>query len=183
MTTRQRFLAALILGVLLAAGGLSWFFMRGKGLVDETLSLQTSLLAGELKGRDRRLGVTRVTRNIDKMAREDLKTVRDTFAADWRRLRQRGIDEYFSAAESERESLLDRDIDRLVVAGDIVSAINPRASGLPVTTGKPKKAAKQPGGGTTVTLAAQSLAIYRTALLARAGKRGIAVPDWLLGMR
>jgi len=34
-----------------------------------------------------------------------------------------------------------------------------------------------------VTPAAQLLEIYRIALLARAGKRGIPVPEWLLGMR
>lgn len=181
MSTRQRFLGALLLGVLLAAGGLSWFFLRGKGLVDETLALQTSLLVGGTASGDRRSGVSRVTRNIDKMAREDVKTVREALMADWRRLRQQGIDEYFAAAEPEREPLLDRDIGRLVAAGELWFATNPRSNGLPPKPGTPKKSGKK--GGAKTTPAAQLLDIYRTALLTRAGKRHISVPEWLLGPR
>jgi hypothetical protein len=118
MTTRKKALAALVLGMLLAAGGVSWFFLRTKGIVDETLSLQTRLLAGELTARDRRSGVAQVTRNIDKMDREDVKKVRDAFTADWRRLQQQGIDDYFAAGEADREALLDHDIQRLVTAGE-----------------------------------------------------------------
>ena len=182
MTTRQRSLAALMLGVLLAAGGLSRFFMRGKGLVDETLALQTRLLAGELAARDRRSGVAQVTRNIDKMGREDVKKVRDAFVADWQRLQQQGIDEYFAAGEADREPLLDRDITRLGTAGELWFATNPRSNGKPPRPRKPTKSTAKPGK-TTVTPAVQLLDIYRTKLLARAGKRGVSVPEWLLGQR
>jgi len=182
MTTRQRSLAALMLGVLLAAGGLSWFFMRTKGLVDETLSLQTRLLTGELTARDRRSGVAQVTRNIDKMEREDVKKVRVVFTSEWRRLQQQAIDEYFAAEEADRETLLDRDITRLGTAGELWFATNPRSNGLPPGPRKPKKSEAKPGK-TTVTPAVQLLEIYRTKLLARAGKRGVSVPEWLLGPR
>jgi len=182
MTTRQKALATSVLGLLLAAAGLSWFLMQTKGLVDETLSLQTRLLAGELTARDRRSGVAQVTRNIDKMDRVDTKKVRDAFTAEWRRFQQQGVDDYFAAGEADREALLDHDIDRLVTAGELWFATNPRSNGLAPRPKKPKKAATKPGE-TKVTQAAQLLDIYRTKLLARAGKRGVTLPDWLLGPR
>ena len=182
MTKRQKALAASVLGVLLAAGGVSWFFMRAKGIVDETLSLQTRLLAGELTARDRRSGVAQVTRNIDKMDREDVKKVRDAFTADWRRLQQQGIDDYFAADEADREALLDQDIDQVVTAGELWFATNPRSNGQPPKPRKPKKAASKPGQA-KVSPTAQLLDMYRTKLLARAGKRGVTLPDWLLGPR
>jgi len=182
MTTPQKALAVLVFGMVLVAGGVSWFFMRTKGLVDETLSLQTRLLAGELTGRDRRSGVMQVTRNIDKMDREDVKKVRDAFSAEWRRLQQQGVDDSFAADEADREALLDRDIDRLVTAGELWFATNPRSNGLAPRPRKPKNAAAKPRE-TKLTQAAQLLDIYRTKLLARAGKRGVTLPDWLLGPR
>jgi hypothetical protein len=156
--------------------------MRTKGLVDETLSLQTRLLAGELTARDRRSGVAQVTRNIDKMDRVDTKKVRDAFTAEWQRFQQQGVDAYFAADEADREALLDHDIDRLVTAGELWFATNPRSNGLAPRPRKPKNAAVKPGK-TKVTQAAQLLDIYRTKLLARAGKRGVTLPDWLLGPR
>ena len=182
MSAKQMTLAALLVGVLLAAGGLSWFFMRGKGIVDETLALQTSLLAGQLTGRDRTSGVTRVTRNIDKMDREDVKKVRDAFSAEWRRLQRQDVDEYIAASKSDRDALLDSDIERLVTAGELWFATNPRASGLPPKPKKPKQAAQKPGKA-KVNPAAQLLDTYRAALLLRAGKRGVTVPEWLVGPR
>jgi hypothetical protein len=182
MTTRQKALSASVLGMLLVAGGVSWFFMRTKGLVDETLSLQTRLLAGEFTGRDRRSGVAQVTRNIDKMDRDDVKKVRDAFSTEWRRFQQQGIDDYFAAGEADREAKLDHDIDRLVTAGELWFATNPRSSGQPPKPRKPKSAASKPGQA-KVSQAAQLLDIYRTKLLARAGKRGVTVPTWLLGPR
>jgi hypothetical protein len=181
MTTRQKAFAAAVLGMLLAAGGVSWFFMRTNGLADETLSLQARLLAGELTARDRMSGVAQVTRNIDKMDREDVKRVRDAFTAEWRRLQQQDIDDYFAAGEADREALLDRDIDRLRTAGELWFATNPRSNGQPPKPRKPKTAASKPGA--KVSPAAQLRDAYRTALLARAGKRGISVADWLLGPR
>ena len=182
MSTRQKALAVSVLGVLLVAVGMSWFFMRTKGLVDETLSLQTRLLAGELTGRDRTAGVMQVTRNIDKMDRDDVKKVRDAFSKEWRRFQQQGVDDSFAAGEADREALLDRDINRLVTAGELWFATNPRSNGLAPKPRKPKQAVSKPGQAKG-TQAAQQLDIYRTKLLARAGKRGITVPDWLLGPR
>jgi hypothetical protein len=187
MTTRQKTLTAVLLGILLAAGGVSWFFMRSKGLVDETVALQSRLLAGELKGRDRAAGVMQVTRNIDKMERRDVKKVRDAFSDDTRRILQQGIDEYFAAAEAERESLLDRDISRLATAADLWFATNPNSNGQPPRPRKPKTAAVKPepakGSPAKTSPAARMRETYLASLVSRAGKRGIAVPDWLLGPR
>ena len=181
MTTRQKALAASVLGVLLAAG-LSFFLVRTKGIVDETLSLQSRLLAGDLAGRDRTGGVRQVTRNIDKMDREDVKKVRDAFSTEWRRFYRQSVDAYGAAGEADREALLDRDIDRLVTAGELWLATNPRSNGQWPTPRKPKTAASKPGQA-KVSPAAQLTDIYRTKLLARAGKRGVSVPEWLLGPR
>lgn len=182
MNTRQKTVAAILVGVLVAAVGSSWFFLGGNSIVDETLAVQTTLLSGDVPGRDRKAGVTQVTRNIDKMGREDVKVVREAFMADWRRLRQQGIDEYFAASEPDREPLLDRDIGRLVIAGALWFATNPRSNGLPPKPGKEKQTARKPVKP-KVTPAVQLLDTYRIALLAQARKRGITVPDWLLKLR
>ena len=178
MSTMQRLLLASLVGVGLVAGG-AWFFVRGKGSVDETRGLQESLLAGDLSGRDRASGVSRVIRNIDKMDREDVKKVREAFMAEWRRLKRQGIDEYHAAGEADRESLLDRDIGRLVTAGELWFATNPRSSGQPPNRRKPKAAATKPAKAKE-NEGGQRFDLYRVALLGRAKTRGIAVPEWLL---
>lgn len=178
MSTIQRRFAASLSVLVLILGG-SWLFLGGKGLVDETRGLQASLLAGEITGRDRSAGVVQVIRNIDKMDREDVKKVRDAFIADWRQLKRQAIDEYHAASETERKSLLDREIARLVTAGELWFATNPRSNGQPPKRRKPKigadnaAKAKQSGGE-------QRIDQYRVALLGRAKTRGIAVPEWLL---
>ena len=178
MSTKQRLLVASLVGVGLVAGGV-WFFVRGKGLVDETRGLQVSLLAGDLKGRDHASGVTQVIRNIDKMNREDVKTLRDAFMAVWRRLRRQGTDEYHAAGEADRASLLDRDIGRLVTAGELWFATNPRSSGQPPNRRTPKNS-PQKAAKAKENEVVQRFDLYRAALLGRAKARGIAVPDWLL---
>jgi hypothetical protein len=182
MTPRQKVLVAVLLGVLLAAGGVSWFFMRSKGLVDETLTLQTRLLAGELTGRDRAAGVMQVTRNVDKMSRADVKKVRDAFSADWRRIMQQRIEDYFAAAASDREAMLDRDIGRLATASDLWFATNPNSNGQPPKPRKPKTPQSK-GNPAKASPASSMRDAYLASLVSRAGKRGISVPDWLLGPR
>lgn len=102
--------------------------------------------------------------------------------AEWRRLLQQGIDDSFAAGEADRKTLLDRDIDRLGTAGELWFATNPRSNGQWPTPRKPKTAASKPGQA-KVSPAAQLADIYRSKLLARAGKRGVSVPEWLLGPR
>jgi hypothetical protein len=181
MIAKQRSLTAALLAAILAVG-VPWLFVRGQGVVDATVALQTSLLAGERAGRDRAAGVIQVTRNIDKMDRDDVKKVRDAFTAEWRRLQRQGVDEYAAAVEADRDALLDRDIDRLVTAGELWFATNPRSNGLPPKPRKAKQPERKPGPA-KVNPAAELLAAYRAALLSRAGKRGVSVPEWLLGSR
>ena len=179
MTTRRKALAAAVLVAILAAGGLSWFFMRTKGLVDETLSLQARLLAGDLTGRDRTVGVMQVTRNIDKMDREEVRRVRDASTAEWRRLQKQSLEEFHAAHAGDHEPLLDRDIDRLVTAGELWFATNPRSSGQPPKPRKTKQPAQKPGKPKD-TAAAERFDKYRAALVSRAKKRSVALPVWLL---
>jgi len=181
MSGWHKSLAALALVMLLAAGGLWWLFMRGKGVVDETLALQTRLLEGKVTGRDRAAGVAMVTRNVDRMDRGDVKKVRDAFAKEWRRLNGEAFDEYIAAGDEDREALLDRDISRAVTAGELWFATNPWSNGQPPKPRKPKPAPSKTGQA-KVSQAAQLFEAYRSALLARAKKRDISVPDWLLGL-
>jgi hypothetical protein len=180
MSSRHTSLAAVLSAVVLAAVGLWWLLPQGKGLVEETLSLQSRLLVGELTGPERRAAVVQVTRNIDKMSRQDVKTVRDALQADWGRLRKQAIDEYIAANAADRDALLDRDIGRLVAMGELVFAANPRATGQPPNRRGPKKAADAPGKGKAASIE-KPADRYRVALVSRAKRRGVAVPEWLLG--
>ena len=179
MSTRQRSLAALLAGLLLCAGAATWLLLGGKGIVDETLAVQGSLLDGDRTARDRTSGVTRVTRNIDRMDREDVKKVRAAFMAQWRRLQRQSVTDYLAAREADRESLLDRDIDRLVTAGQLWFATQPRSNGQPPKPSKAKQAAQKSGTAEDAE-AAQRFDSYRDALLDRAKKRSISAPEWLL---
>ena len=167
--------------ILLAVGGLALFLSRGGGLVEETLALQQQLLAGEASSRELKAGVDRVMRNVDKMSRKDVKAVRVAFNADCRRLQEAGIDAYFAAADEERESLLDRDVRRLVAAGELWFATNPWSSGKPPPA-RPRPAAKAKETPPTpeATARIERFEGYRAALVARAGKNRVSVPQWLL---
>ena len=184
MTSRRRLLGVSVVVILLAAGGLAWFLSRGDGIVGETLALQQRLLAGESTGRDLKVGVSRVIKNVDKMNRADVKTVRNALTGDWRRLQQAGIDEYFEAEKVDRESVLDRDLRRLAAVAELWFATNPRSSGTPPrrpASGKNK--AVKPVAGAVKPAAdpqAKLFEIYRTALMARGLTLGISVPEWLL---
>jgi|GEM_PF-1595062 len=184
MTSRRRLLGVAVLVILLAAGGLAWFLSRGDGIVGETLALQQRLLAGESTGRDLKVGVSRVIKNVDKMNRADVKTVRNALTGDWPRLQQAGIDEYFEAEKVDRESVLDRDLRRLAAVAELWFATNPRSSGTPPrqpASGKNK--AVKPAAGAAKSAAdprAKLFEIYRAALMARALRLGISVPEWLL---
>jgi hypothetical protein len=172
--------------ILLVAGGLAWFLSRGGGLVDETLALQRRLLAGESSGRERKADIDPVIRNVDKMSRNDVKAVRDAFTADWRRLQQAGIEEYAAAAEEDREPLLDRELRRIVAAGELWFATNPRSSGRPPSPPRPRPADKSAGKAREkpvkpeVAAAIERFESYRAALVAQAGKHRVSVPQWLL---
>lgn len=182
MSTKRSVLVSLVLCGLLAAGGAAFLFLRGAGRVDETLALQGRLLAEDLDGRERKEGVAQLVRAIDKMDRAGVKQVQDALVADWRRLRHKACDDYFAASEGDREALLDRDIRRLVTAGELWFATSPRSNGQPPRSKPRKKVAGKAGKASAQQPdAAEKLnSIYRGAILARAKTRGVAMPDWLL---
>ena len=97
MSIKSRSVAVVSVGVMLAVGALVWFWMGGEGIVGETLAIQRQLLNGEVSGRDRQAGLRLITRNVDRMDRDDVQAVRAALTADWRRMQQAGIEEYFAA--------------------------------------------------------------------------------------
>lgn len=179
MSIKSRSVAVVSVGVLLAIGALVWFWMGGEGIVGETLAIQRQLLNGEVSGRDRQAGLRLITRNVDRMDRDDVQAVRAALTADWRRMQQAGIEEYFAADGGDQEALLDRQIGRLVTAGDLWFATNPRSSGMPPRPRpKAKNAADPPK--TRGSPAVQLFESYLAAIQVRARERGISLPVWLL---
>lgn len=179
MSIRPRPLAAALAFVILVTVGLAWFLPRGAGIVEQTRALQERLLVGPVTGRDRTSGVAQVTRNVDRMDREDVKKVRDAFMAEWRRLQKQSIEEFNAADAGDREALLDRDIDRLVTAGELWFATNPRSTGQPPKPRKTKQTV-QKAGKPSDAAAAERFDTYRAALVGRAKQRFVALPEWLL---
>jgi len=162
----------------LACGVLAWWLWPGGGgLVEETLALQTRLLSGDVGGRDLRTGVRQVVRNVDRMDRAGVRRVQNALAERCRELQRVGIEEYFTADKAAREELLDRDIARLVIAGELWFASNPQSSGQPPRRRPPKPPAGKPAEPSPDLKMFDS---YRTALEARAAKTGVKVPVWLL---
>ncbi|MFM7290605.1 MAG: hypothetical protein ACKO6B_05165 [Planctomycetia bacterium] len=182
MSTRRRILIAVAVGGLVAAGGWAFLFRRPAGRVDETLALQHRLLAEDLAGRERKQGVASVVRAIDKMDAAAVKRVQDALVADWRAVREQARDAYFAAAEADRSGLLDRDIRRFVTAGELWFATSPRSNGRPPPAKPRKKPAATAGkAGPRPTDPTEKLEeIYRGALLARAKKRAIPLPTWIV---
>lgn len=178
----RRILVVCVLGGFCLAGAGVLLLRRGAARVDETLALQERLLSGELAGRERKEGVASVVRFIDTLDGMSVKQVQDALVAEWRHLRQQGRDDYFAAAETDRQALLDRDIRRLVTAGELWFATSPRSNGQPPRAKPRKKPAATSGKATGRRPdAAEKLEeIYRGAILARARKRGIAMPEWIV---
>jgi len=177
--TLSRRLALVACGLAIAGGGLVWLWGRGGGLVDETVALQQRLLSGTVTGRDLKSGVRQVVRNVDKMDRAAVRRVQAALARECQSLQQAAIDDYFAADEDGRVAVLDRDIGRLVAAGELWFAANPQSSGQPPRQRTPKKDADKP----KTTEPSQELKLfesYRTAIQARAAKRGVTLPVWLL---
>lgn len=179
MNIKSRSVAAVSAGVLLAFGTLVWFWMGGEGIVGETLAMQRQLLKGEVSGRDRQAGLRLITRNVDRMDRDDVQAVRAALIADWRRMQQAGIEDYFAANGGDKEALLDRQIGRLVTAGDLWFATNPRSSGMPPRPRPKAKDAADPAK-THGSPAVQLFESYLAAIEVRARAQGISLPVWLL---
>ena len=173
----RRTLIACAVGLLLLGAGAWWLMRGGRGVrVDETLASQRRVLAGEVVGREAKAAIDKMFRDVDKMSRDELKTLRGGLMGEWARVNQAAVDEYHAADAGERETLLDRHIGRIVTAGELFNASNPYASGLARPPRPPRKPTKPP------TEEQERLEAYRAAVVARAGKQRIAVPEWLLGI-
>ena len=174
---------ASVLGVV-AVCLLGWLWLgRGEGLVDKTLEMERTLLAGDASGRAGKRAVDEIIRNVDRMDPAELKQVQQTLEAEWQRARAADIEAYFAAKPDERRSILDRSIDRTLTYKELRFAVNPRAWSKegrkprkPRTTSPDSQAA----GATAAEKKAQRqlLERYDDALRQRARERRIELPAW-----
>jgi len=175
---------ASVLG-LVAVCLLGWLWLgRGEGLVDKTLAMERTLLAGEASGRAGKKAVDEIIRNVDRMDPAELKQVQQTLEAEWQRARAADIEAYFAAQPDERGSILDRSIDRTLMYKELRFAVNPRAwskDGRRPRKPKTTPPASQAGGAATAAEKAaqrQLLERYDDALRQRARERRIELPAW-----
>jgi len=177
-------IVATVLG-LATACLLGWLWLTsGDDLVDKTLAMERTLLAGEASGRAGKKAVDEIIRNVDRMDPAELKQVQQTLEAEWQRARAADIEAYFAAQPDERGSILDRSIDRTLMYKELRFAVNPRAwskDGRRPRKPKTTPPASQAGGAATAAeKAAQRklLERYDDALRQRARERRIELPAW-----
>ena len=165
-----------------AIGG--YWLSRGDDLVDKTLEMERTLLAGDAPGRAGKRAVDEIIRNVDRMDPAELKQVQQTLEAEWQRVRAADIEAYFAAKPDERGSILDRSIDRTLMYKELRFAVNPKAwskDGRRPRKPKSTPPASQAGGGATPAEKAaqrQLLERYDDALRQRARERRIELPAW-----
>jgi hypothetical protein len=177
-------IVATVLG-LATACLLGWLWLTsGDDLVDKTLAMERTLLAGEASGRAGKKAVDEIIRNVDRMDPAELKQVQQTLEAEWQRARAADIEAYFAAQPDERGSILDRSIDRTLMYKELRFAVNPRAwskDGRRPRKPKTTPPASQAGGAATAAEKAaqrQLLERYDDALRQRARERRIELPAW-----
>lgn len=165
-----------------AVGG--YWLSRGDDLVDKTLDMERTLLAGDAPGRAGKRAVDEIIRNVDRMDPAELKQVQQTLEAEWQRARAADIEAYFAAKPDERGSILDRSIDRTLMYKELRFAVNPKAwsrDGRRPRKPKTSPPASQAGGAATPAEKAaqrQLLERYDDALRQRARERRIELPAW-----
>lgn len=180
--TRTKAVATVV--VVAAACVMAWLWLsRGEGLVDKTLEMERTLLAGEASGRAGKRAVDEIMRNVDRMDAAEVKQVQQTLEAEWQRARAADVEAYFAAKQDERRSILDRSIDRALMYKELRFAVNPKASSKDGR--KPRKPrtpapASQAAGATAAEKKAQRqlLERYDDALRQRARERRIELPAW-----
>jgi len=177
-------IVATVLG-LATACLLGWLWLTsGDDLVDKTLAMERTLLAGEASGRAGKKAVDEIIRNVDRMDPAELKQVQQTLEAEWQRARAADIEAYFAAQPDERGSILDRSIDRTLMYKELRFAVNPGAwskDGRRPRKPKTTPPASQAGGAATAAEKAaqrQLLERYDDALRQRARERRIELPAW-----
>lgn len=163
---------------------IGWLWLsRGDGLVDKTLEMERTLLAGEASGRAGKRAVDEIMRNVDRMDPAEVKQVQQTLEAEWQRARAADVEAYFAAKQDERRSILDRSIDRALMYKELRFAVDPKAWGKDGR--KPRKPrttapSSQAAGATAAEKKAQRqlLERYDDALRQRARERRIELPAW-----
>ena len=171
--------AALVLAMV------GWWWLGRDDRLSTTLELQQKLLADELAGRQQRLAVDRIIRNVDTMDREQVQELRESLTDAWTQIEQQSIDEFFAAPAAEKPALLDRDLERRELIRELRFALGNNSWGRRPKPKKDRKpeSAPQTQAGQTVTPEEKELAKlrrdlakkYRAALEQRAKERGLTL--------
>ncbi|MFM8436647.1 MAG: hypothetical protein ACKOBP_15155 [Planctomycetia bacterium] len=156
---------------------------RGNDLVDKTLDMERTLLAGEASGRAGRRTLDAIIRNVDRMQPDELREVQRTLDEEWQRTTNADIEAYFAAKPAERHSILDRSIDRMLIYKELRFAVNPKAwskDGRKPRKPRMNSPGAQAAGATAAEKKAQQqlLERYDDALRQRARERRIELPAW-----
>jgi len=164
---------------------LAWSWLgRGENLVDRTLDMERRLLTEGATGRAGRRAVDEIVRNVDRMRPEEVRRVQQSLEAEWARSLRQDVDAYFAAQAEERQSILDRSIDRSLVYKELRFAVNPRAAGRGGRRAKkqspPAVKTADAGAATAEEKAAERrlLERYDEAVRQRARERRIDLPAW-----
>ncbi len=180
---RRIWLAMAGLGVVCLAGW--WWLSHDENLVGKALEMERSLLEGGITGRAGKRAVDEIVRTVDRMSPEEIREVQRTLDAEWRKAREADIEAYFAAQAEDRQSILDRSIDRSLVYKELRFAVNPRAWSRDGRRPKkprtpPKDSAAAAGAATAAEKKAQRqlLERYDDALRQRARERRIDLPAW-----
>ena len=111
-----------LLATLAAAVWLLWPREDKLGAVSE---LQKQLL--EAGGKPSRAAVDQLIRTVDRMDRRDVGAAFRAAGAEWKRLKQEAIDNYFQTPAAGRPQLLDEHIARMTAYHELLVAMNPGA--------------------------------------------------------
>jgi hypothetical protein len=162
-----------------------WWWLGRDDRLSTTLELQQKLLADELAGRQQRLAVDSIIRNVDTMDREQVQELRESLADAWKQIEQQSIDAFFAAPAAEKPALLDRDLERRELIRELRIALGNNSWGRRPKPKKDRKPEPAPEAqaGQPVTPEEKELAKlrrdlakkYREALEQRAKERGLTL--------
>jgi hypothetical protein len=113
--------ATLVVLAALACG--IWLLWPREDKLGAVTEIQKQLLAAG--GAPSRSDITRLIQTIDRMDRREVWAAYRAAGEEWTRIKQQAVDAYFAAPPTERPTLLDAQIERLVAYHDLLLAMNP----------------------------------------------------------
>ncbi len=171
-----------VLGVTVVAIAVAtWLiFGRGPNFADEAVSLQRRLLSLDVSPQEHKAMLTTLMRHVDKLDSDDQRELLETVRQEWRDIQRQDMDAYFAADDADRQSALDRSLDRLELISELYSAFipggmrvrKPRPRGDAAQTPNRRPPAVRPDASAQADRR-KALESYLSALEKRARERGI----------